>query len=367
MMHETSQQQTLSVRISPGLRNKLERIRELESTRTGQDVSLSDVAKKLLESGRYDRLEVVELLSNPTAALARIRRKADAGHGLNRAEWIVVCHFVRQGLEAFSTAISRSLPPTSIVAAVDAFQALIAERSGNGSVRNGVYLEALTAERTPSSELTDEAFHQLLDEVRQRVLAGDGNRFFLVGRSLCTYVEEESDASAVSIDQILRRHWEGLWLLAARCHYARTNAPVRDGVVMPCQTPPIAPITDGRYTASVVLGGDVEIIILLDFPEHRSLRYPLSGYPRISEFRAMMEALGDSAPAVGRWQGRFFVGDRVNNENADQVWFRCADRGNGVGFSAPEWLALRSLCEDAFAMPDVAIAWRRLARDYGQL
>ena len=81
----------------------------------------------------------------------------------------------------------------------------------------------------------------------------------------------------------------------------------------------------------------------------------------------MMEALGDLALAAGRWQGRFFVGDRVNNENADQIWFRCADHGIGVGFSAPEWLGVRALCEDAFATPDVAIAWRRLARDYGQL
>jgi hypothetical protein len=65
--------------------------------------------------------------------------------------------------------------------------------------------------------------------------------------------------------------------------------------------------------------------------------------------------------------GRFFVGDRLVNENVDEVWFRCAERGIGVGFSAPEWGAVRSLCEDAFAMPDVAIALRRLARDYGQM
>lgn len=366
-MHETLQQQTLSVRITSDLRNKLQRIRELESTRTGQVVSLSDVAKKLLESGRYDRLEVVELLSDPTAALVRIRRKADAGHVLGRAEWTVVGRFVREGLEAFSTAVSRLLSPTSLVTVVDAFQALIAERSENRSVRNDVYLEALTSERPPSSDLTDEAFHQLLDDVRQRVLAGDGNRFFLVGRSLCTFLEEERAVSALSIDQVLRRHWEGLWLLAARGHYARANAPVRDGGATLCSAPLIAPITDGRNTVSIVLGGDVEVVALLDFPAERRLRYPLSGYPRISEFRAMLEALAAPSPAARRWQGRFFVGDRLVNENVDEVWFRCAERGIGVGFSAPEWRAVRSLCEAAFAIPDVAIALRRLARDYGQM
>jgi hypothetical protein len=176
-MRETSQQQTLSVRISVGLRRKLERARELETARTGQPVSVSEVAKKLLESGREDRLEVVHLLSEPTAALAQIRRKAEAGHVLSRAEWTIVCHFVSKGMEAFPTTTPRPLAPTSIVAAVDAFQALITERMSHSPARNDVYREPLSPGRISSPGLTDEALHQILDGARQRILAGEGNGF----------------------------------------------------------------------------------------------------------------------------------------------------------------------------------------------
>jgi hypothetical protein len=151
-MREPSQQQTLSVRIGEGLRRKLERARALEIARTGHTVSVSEVAKKLLESGREDRLEVVHLLSDPTAALASIRPKADAGHVLSRAEWTVVCHFVREGLEAFSTATPRLLSAALIVTAVDAFQALLRERPLHCAVRNRTYLESLGP--SPSSTVS---------------------------------------------------------------------------------------------------------------------------------------------------------------------------------------------------------------------
>lgn len=366
-MRETLQQQTLSVRIGEGLRRKLERARALEIARTGHTVSVSEVAKKLLESGREDRLEVVHLLSDPTAALASIRLKADAGHVLSRAEWTVVCHFVREGLEAFSLATPRRLSAASIVTVVDAFQALLRERPLHRAVRNRTYLDSLTSEHTVTPDVEDEACHQILDDVRQRVLAGAGDRFLLVGRNLATFLEEESAVSAASIDRVLRKYWEGLWLLAARGHYAHTNLPVRVEVAAINVTPPIAPITDGQFTVSVTLGGDAEMALLVSFPARRGLRYPVNGYPCISEFRTMLGTLGCRESSVRRWQGRFFIGDCVVSEDADEVWFRGVQNGISVGFVLPEWMALQSLCDNAWTAPDVAITWRRLARDYGEL
>jgi hypothetical protein len=88
------QQQTLSVRISEALRTRLEQARLLVSKRTGESVSTSEIAKQLLESAREDRLEVVDMLVDPTEALLQIRRKGEAKHVLTRAEWTVVAHFV---------------------------------------------------------------------------------------------------------------------------------------------------------------------------------------------------------------------------------------------------------------------------------
>src|SRR5262245_37247218 len=99
-MPEKPQRQTLSVRISETMRRRLERLRERAAALSGENVSTSEIAKQLLESAREDRLEVVELLAEPTAALQQIRRKAETHQVLSRAEWAVVAHFVQLGMEA---------------------------------------------------------------------------------------------------------------------------------------------------------------------------------------------------------------------------------------------------------------------------
>src|SRR2546430_6549641 len=100
---KAKQQQTLSVRISEALRQRLDRAKKLMSSRTGESVSTSEIAKQFLESAREDRLEVVDLMSEPTKALREIRRKGEAQHLLSKAECVVLAHFVQQGLEAFSS------------------------------------------------------------------------------------------------------------------------------------------------------------------------------------------------------------------------------------------------------------------------
>ena len=95
------QQQTLSVRISDAMRRRVERAKQLSASLTGTDVSTSVIAKQLLESAREDRL--VRLLAHPTDALIQTRQK---GHGqllVSRAEWTVLAHVVRHGLEACCT------------------------------------------------------------------------------------------------------------------------------------------------------------------------------------------------------------------------------------------------------------------------
>src|SRR5260370_9798243 len=114
------QQQTLSVRISEALRTRLEQPRLLVSKRTGESVSTPEIAKQLLESAREDRLEVVDMLVDPTEALLQIRRKGEAQHVLTRAERTVVAHFVQQGLEAFSAATPNPASRESLGDVLDA-------------------------------------------------------------------------------------------------------------------------------------------------------------------------------------------------------------------------------------------------------
>jgi hypothetical protein len=78
MAEAVPQNQTLSLRISEALRKRLEEIRKLTALRKGENVSTSEIAKQLLEGAREERLEVVDLLAEPTESLAKIRRKGRA-------------------------------------------------------------------------------------------------------------------------------------------------------------------------------------------------------------------------------------------------------------------------------------------------
>ena len=83
-MHSTripgnAQQQTVSIRVSNSLREFLERSKDVIARDRGESVSISDVARILLESARNDRLdsrfEVADLQQDPTHALWAIRKK----------------------------------------------------------------------------------------------------------------------------------------------------------------------------------------------------------------------------------------------------------------------------------------------------
>ena len=130
---KAKQQQTLSVRISEALRQRLDRAKKLMSSRTGESVSTSEIAKQFLESAREDRLEVVDLMSEPTNALREIRRKGEAQHLLSKAEWVVLVHFVQQGLEAFSSDTPSHVSRGSLIAVLDAFSAAYDVRKGQSA------------------------------------------------------------------------------------------------------------------------------------------------------------------------------------------------------------------------------------------
>lgn len=372
-MGDASQQQTLSVRISDSLRERLERARELEMVRTGQPVSVSEVAKKMLESGREDRLEVVHLLSTPTATLAQIRRKREAGYVLTRAEWTVVSHFVREGMESFSSVTPTALSTTSILTVIDAFEALVVEGGSSDPVRNRIYLENLALEEPHAGPdmpvVTDEWLHRSIVDARHRIVAHSAWRPLPFARNLCVFLEDETAVTATTIDRVLRKHWEVLWRIVARGHYARTGRPVRECPVARIHVcPSVPPITDGCFTLSVVVNEPAELSLLIGFPGPRGPRYPISGYPRVSEFFTMLAALGGSGGgSLRRWHGHFFVGDRIAAGNEQEVWFRGTEDGISVGFSLQEWTAVQSLAERALNTPDVAMTWTALARDYGEL
>ena len=90
------QQPVISIRISDELRLRLETLKEIMAARSGEPVSTSEAAKQLLESSKEERLEFVNLLSEPTDSLVKIRGKADAKLPLLQAEWTLVAYYCQR-------------------------------------------------------------------------------------------------------------------------------------------------------------------------------------------------------------------------------------------------------------------------------
>lgn len=371
------QQQTLSVRISEALRTRLESAKQLMSSRTGESVSTSEIAKQLLESAREDRLEVVDLLSEPTDALLEIRRKAEGQHVLSKAEWTVLTHFIQQGLEAFSSKTTPNpVSRESLTAVLDAFLAVYELRKG-ASRWDEYYLGNLPSDCRPArakvsqspDQATPDIVRRTVAETRRRVndLAGKYEPL-LAGRNLYVLLEEEKLTGADALDRALRPYWSVLWRLAARGHYYLRNAPIRKKARMrdDIYRPPIPSVSEGQYTLSFARGDGNDFSVLLSFPGPRAPMYPLGGYPVLAEFRAMLAAL-DPEGSTTSWKGEHFYAYLAERGNEGEFWFRAHDNGITFGFSEKEWNDLRGLFSRAWDIPQVKIAWNELILEFGEL
>jgi len=132
------QQPVISVRVSEALRGRLERLKEIIYSKSGNTVSTSEVAKQLLESAREDRLELVELLGDPTESLLRIRHKAEGRHLLSQAEWTLVAYYCHQGAEAFANTTPNKISYASLAGILEAFGALYDMQADSPSSREWV-------------------------------------------------------------------------------------------------------------------------------------------------------------------------------------------------------------------------------------
>jgi hypothetical protein len=374
------QQRTLSVRINDTLRLRLERAKDLMASTTGKHVSTSAIAKQLLESAREDRLEVVDLLGRPTDTLLEIRRKGNAQQLLSRAEWSVLAHFVRHGMEAFSSLTPSPVSRDSLLAVLDAFLAVYELRPEKASPRDAWYVGNLPPEcgsTTTTSgrfgHVTPDLVRHTVTNTRRRLSDHDTHatlcRPLMAGRNLSVLLEDEPPAGLDALNRALRPFWSALWLLAARGHYVVTHEPVRERSphLDAISQPAIPPITEGHYVLSFSREERHELSVLLSFPGARGPRYPIRGYPAINEFRAMLAAL-NSDGATYAWNGGYFVGGVATPETPDSdIWFRAHDNGITFMFSAEDWHAVHALVRRAWQMSDIQTAWDALALEYGEL
>jgi hypothetical protein len=375
------QQPVISIRISDALRLRLETLRKIISLKNGQTVSTSEAAKQLLESARDDRLELVDLLGEPTDSLLRIRGKADSGLSLSQAEWTMVAHYCAVGAESFVKTAQGQISYETLAEILEAFLAAYAiARRPKKSPVDFVYLMSLPGDKQVEAKAEDVGS----DDVRRVVTrtiqmlrnpAQKRRKPILAVRNLYRLLDEEKFSNIERLNEVLWPHWSALWRVCARGHYSLHRKPLREKA--PAETndedfelavqPALPSLEEGGYRLDLVREEGNEFSPRLQFPGTLTPRYPVVGYPRIAEFRRLLEEL-DLERDLCQWQGYYFYAHTEILENDERgVFFFARENGITFGFPMEHWQSIRKLFQRAWQAPEVRRLWDALAREYGEL
>jgi hypothetical protein len=313
-------------------------------------------------------MEVVELLHEPTECLLRIRKKCEARLQLSRAEWTVFSYYVQQGSELFH---DRTISRESCIAILEAFQAIHGLRKKPNSEKDKYYLGNLPSDFRPGERKhpisPEDAVRQTVAETLRQLADPDAKwRPILAARNLHVFMDDGEITDADILNKTLLPYWESLWRVAARGHYFLCRKPIRgkasinDSIVQPA----IPNVFESKFVLSIVRGEGNDLQLLFSFPAPRGPMYPLSTYPVISEFLAMLNGL---AAKSRPWKGDHFFGYTSLRGEETEFWFRARDNGITFGFSEEEWTAVQKLFRQAWAMPEVQATWNELTMEYGEL
>ena len=339
--------------------------------------------KQLLESARDDRIEVVGLLLEPTESLLKLRKKFEAKLTLSQAEWTLVAYYCTRGAEAFAGTEQGSISHETLAELLEAFLAAyeVPRRKARIAL-DWVYLQTLPADDKHArdkepEEVTRDDVRRVIKRTIQMLRDPDiekRRRPILAVRNLYTMLDDEKFTNAEKLNDALWPHWKTLWKVCARGHYATHKRPLRgkprtdddEDLEEPivCGLPSFQ---EGGYRLELPRGEGNDFTPRLEFPGPLSPHFPLHGYPRIAEFRRMLELL-DLEPLMQQWKGRYFsawTGILDNNERG--VTLFSGDSGIMFSFPMEDWKALQDLFRRAWQSSEVAVAWDILSFEYGEL
>ncbi|MFP5236009.1 MAG: hypothetical protein ACLGSD_08900 [Acidobacteriota bacterium] len=378
------QQPVISIRITEELRGRLEKLRQMLAIKTGQPVSTSDAAKQLLESARDDRIEMLGLLLEPTDSLMKLRKKLETKLILSQAEWTVLAYYCTLGAEAFVTTEQGRISRESLAVVLEAFLAAYEVPRRKAKVAlDWIYFQTLPAEERRGREkkqqdVTDEDVRRVVKRTIQmlRDPAMEGRaKPILAVRNLYMLLDDEKFTNAEKLHEALWPYWKALWKVVARGHWATHKRPLRerfrtefaDRDFEDRLLTKLPSFEEGGYRLEFARVEANEITPVLALPGPLMPRYPLYWYPRVAEFRRMLETF-DLEPELSHWKGYYFMalaGSVDNNPRAVTL----LSRDNGIGFSFPieEWKTMQSLFQRAWQAPAIAAAWESLSYEYGEL
>jgi len=373
------QQPVISIRISEALRTRLETLKVLMSMKIGEPVSTSEAAKQLLESSKEERLELVNLLSEPTDSLLKIRRKADSRLPLSQAEWTLVAYYCLHGAETFANTAQTEISYESLAGILEAFRAVYELlRKKNKTHLDSFFVAHLPSDRQAEAKNPKEVGSEDVRRVVTHTIrmlknpTEERQRPIFVARNLYFLLDELEFPNVEKLNEALWPYWPILWRLCARGHYFHHAEPLQDpnsaaGSLDAPLNPPLPKFEEGDYRLEFVRSPSEGFSVWLSFPGRLAPLYPVEGYPKISEFRTILERL-DVRRVLISWNGRYFLAYTVADEKDEiGVNFRAGDNGITFNFRGEDWQSIKKLFRRAWQAPQVRRLWDALALEYGEL
>lgn len=359
------QKSTLSIRVSESLRQHLEYAKRLLAGTSDESVSVSEVAKMLLESALDDRLdyrfEVARLRTEPTASLSRIRQKWELGYPLSHAEWLLLAEFVRCGCE--EAGANPDLPsPNSTAQVLMAFVAVRSLRMERGVELDRYYLGNLrwqgVNDRQLDPNLVTDVVEQLLLQLQQS--SAGWNRQIFAALNLYRAIRDEKLSSIGGLNDVLKPHLPTLIRLAARGHWLRIRKPIRRTYGGCCSSsfslPPLK--SDSVRLDPFVNDGELEVFVTFAY---KDITFALESYPLIRDFATMLKCLG----VVDKWDGSAFFGN--TDHGGERLTFCHRASGMMLGCAREEWQSLRNLFGEALSRPEIEPVLSELSMEYGEI
>jgi len=286
----------LSIRIPVETWEFLDRARRQFSLPGGETLSISDVARLLLEAGAQNRLddlvEIRDLLEQPTEALLGMRRKWEDDQESSRSEWDVLARHAEKGCEQHGFSSDHELPrDESFAQVLEAFLAVWSLRSGANPQLDNFYRRHL--EHSHSERHTLPAVVQSIIADLRGSLAT--TRPLYAARSLKVALDEEQLEGGANVHRALRPFLPCLYRLAARGHWLAEQRRIRRKRQLgaaPDWLPTFVPdvTADDFVLSTVVIPDEGELYMDLKLiPLGISLW--LGPYPRIREFTKMITCL----------------------------------------------------------------------------
>jgi hypothetical protein len=297
---------TLSIRIPPKMWEFLDRERRQFSYPGAETLSISDVARCLLEAAARNRLEdlveIRDLLEQPTEALLRMRRMWEDDQEFSRAEWDVLARYVEKGCEQHGFSSDSELPGILRASARSVPRVVSLGSSANPQLDK--FYRGNFEHRQSERHTLPAVVQSIIADLRG---SPGATRPLYATRNLKVALDHEQLEGGANVHRALRPFPPCLYRLAARGHWLAEQSPIRRER-RPREWPeqrstPVPDVTADNFVLSSILSDEDDLYIYLNLIPH-GISLSLGPYPHIREFTQMIAHLAPGRYWRGRFQGR---------------------------------------------------------------